>query len=176
LRGPVRTRLRSLFLERCDALVACGKLDGFGVITDRYSWGSNGAILGLAQLLLLGAKVVDCPANYYQVALDQLHYALGRNAKGMCFVTGVGSRNPRFLHHASMANDGIDHPFPGFLAGGANPELSADNTLPMHFAPGTPPALCYVDHVDSWASNENCILYNAPLVGVAHVLSCNRFS
>ena len=172
LAEPVRTRLRSLFLERCDTLVACGQLDGFGVIIDRYSWGSNGAILGLAQLLLLGAKVVDRPARYRQTALDQLHYVLGRNAMGMCFVTGVGFRNPRFLHHASMANDEIDRPFPGFLVGGANPELSADNTLPLHFGPETPPALCYVDHVDSWASNENCILYNAPLVAVTHVLSC----
>ena len=166
-----RAGFRRMLVERCESMLARGQSDGFGVILDQYRWGSNGSVLGLAQLLLLGEKLVDAPGAFRKVALDQLHYVLGRNALGMSFVTGIGERSPRFLHHASIANDGIDAPFPGLLAGGPNADLGGDQILPLHFNADTPPALCYLDHVDSWASNENCILYNAPLVSVAHVLA-----
>ena len=67
----------------------------------------------------------------------------------------------------TISLDGLETIHPGLLAGGPNPNLSADETLPGFFDDSTPPALCYVDHIDSWASNENCILYNAPLVALA---------
>ena len=83
----------------------------------------------------------------------------------------MGHRYTRAIHHAVFANDGLDAIHPGLLAGGPNPNLGADQTLPGFFDDATPPALCYVDHIDSWASNENCILYNAPLVALAFYFS-----
>jgi endoglucanase len=168
--ADLRATLQRLFLERCERIARHASEDGFGVALTRYYWGSNGGALALAQYLILGHLLDAGRAHYLEIARDQLHYVMGRNALNHSYVSGVGSRYPRHIHHATFDTDGLDEIYPGLIAGGPNPHLSGDQTLPKYFDASTPPALCYIDHMDSWASNENCILYNAPLVAVAHVL------
>ncbi len=162
------SRWSRFLIERCERIVGDVASDGFAVALTRYYWGSNGGAMALAQYLLLAYKLDSTQESFREAALAQLHYLLGRNAHNLSFVTAVGSRSPLYIHHASLAPGGDGHMYPGLLAGGPNPGLSGDQTLPLHFDEHTPPALCYLDHIDSWASNENCILYNAPLVAVAH--------
>jgi endoglucanase len=162
-----RQRIRQQYLEHCDRLLQRTQLDGFGVALDRYYWGSSGGALAQGQLLVLGQVIDESRTDYINAAIHQLHFVLGRNALNTSFVSGFGSRYPHAIHHATFENDGIDAIFPGLIAGGPNPGLSGDYTLPKYFDGDTPPALCYIDHMDSWASNENCILYNAPLVAMA---------
>lgn len=159
---------KSLLLKRCEQILDDVKTDGFGVALTRYYWGSSGGVMALAQYLIFGYQIDPDRVEFVEAALGQLHYLLGRNALNQSFVTGVGSQSPLYIHHASLAPGGIENMIPGLVAGGPNPSLSGDQTLPLYFDQTTPPALCYIDHIDSWASNENCILYNAPLVAVAH--------
>jgi endoglucanase len=164
-------RIRQQFLRYREQLLERMEQDGFGVALEQYFWGSTGGALALGQMLIFASQLAPERAEFRQGALHQLHYVLGRNALNRSFVSGVGHRYPRAIHHAVFANDGLDAIHPGLLAGGPNPNLGADQTLPGFFDDATPPALCYVDHIDSWASNENCILYNAPLVALAFYFS-----
>lgn len=164
-------RIREQFLEHGRQLVERSEKDGFGVALDQYYWGATGGALALGQVLVFASRLAPDQGGFRDGALHQLHYVLGRNALNTSFVSGVGQRYPRAIHHAVFANDGLEPIHPGLIAGGPNPNLDADETLPLYFSDSTPPALCYVDHIDSWASNENCILYNAPLVALAFYFS-----
>jgi len=88
---------------------------------------------------------------------------LGANALGRSFVTGLGSRPPKQIHHRPSASDGIADPVPGLLAGGPN-RYGGDPVLDQMVSSGTAPALCYRDTTPSYASNEIAINWNAPLV------------
>jgi endoglucanase len=164
-------RIRQQFLAYGEQLLKRIERDGFGVALDGYYWGSTGGALAFGQMLIFASQLAPERSEFLEGALHQLHYVLGRNALNSSFVSGVGQRYPRAIHHAVFANDGLEAIHPGLLAGGPNPDLEADETLPRFFDDSTPPALCYVDHIDSWASNENCILYNAPLVALAFYFS-----
>jgi len=95
----------------------------------------------------------------------QLNYILGTNAHNFSFITGVGTNSVMHPHHRPSASDGIVNPVPGLLAGGPDQYLD-DPVLQSHFTSSTPPALCYIDDVGSYASNEIAINWNAPLVYV----------
>ncbi len=95
----------------------------------------------------------------------QLNYILGTNAHNISFVTGVGSKSVMHPHHRPSWADGILAPVPGLLAGGPNQYLN-DDVLKRNFNAETPPALCYIDSVESYASNEIAINWNASLVFV----------
>ncbi len=89
----------------------------------------------------------------------------------MSFITGVGSKSPLHPHHRPSASDGVVPPVPGLLAGGPNHNIGDDPVLSATFTANTPAALCYVDNQGSYASNEICINWNAPLVFVAGYFS-----
>ncbi len=168
LPASIHQRIQQQYLDYCERVLQRVHDDGFAVALNRYYWGSAGGTLAFGQMLLFGHKIDPRRDGYIDAALDQLHWVLGRNAVDTSFVSGFGSRYPLAIHHATFENDGIDQIFPGLLAGGPNPGLGGDYTLPKYFDENTPPALCYIDHMDSWASNENCILYNAPLVALSY--------
>lgn len=133
-----------------------------------YQWGSNGELMTRALVLILIGQ--ECgEAEFFNVALDQLHYLLGRNCHNMSFVTLLGKRWPLEIHHAHLGSQSLP-PFPGLVAGGPNCELN-DHLMEKHFTKKSPPACCYLDMLLSCASNENCILYNAPLIPVAAYFS-----
>jgi len=167
-------QLQQLFLEYCGELLARVDSDGFVVALDRYYWGATGGTLALGQVLVLCDQVSPGQLAFEDAALQQMHYVLGRNALNTSFVSGFGSRSPQAIHHAVFANDGLERIFPGLLVGGPNASTRSDEILAGRFDAGTPPALCWVDHVDSYASNENCILYNAPLVALAFYFAVER--
>lgn len=168
----LQNQLNDQLLVYCDKLLDTAASEGFHVVLspDEYEWGSNGELMTRANYLIF-AYLKSGDAKYRSGAFRQLHYILGLNPLNTSYVSGVGSVYPLNIHHAAMAADGIDEPFPGFVAGGPNSRLHGDFTLPKLFDSNTPPALCYADHVDSWASNENCITYNAPLIPLAAFFS-----
>jgi endoglucanase len=99
---------------------------------------------------------------------------LGTNAHNISFVTGVGSRYPMRIHHRPSAADQIVEPVPAYVAGGPNRYLQ-DDVLRRMFTSETPPALCFADHVDSYASNEVCLNWNAPLVFTAGYFNAKTY-
>ncbi|MEI7811335.1 MAG: glycoside hydrolase family 9 protein [Ignavibacteria bacterium] len=153
----------------CASLVTKKNQNGLHVVlnsSSEYFWGSNSELLNRATLLLMGYQKTN-NAAYYETALDQLNYILGVNACNMSYVTGMGSKSPMNTHHRPSISDGITNPVPGLMAGGPDKNISDDPVLSKTFTGLTPPAKCYVDDRDSYASNEICINWNAPLVLVA---------
>ncbi len=163
----VQATIRSALYGFCDDQVALSGKDGFRVAMEgwEYYWGSNSVLLNKAILLIMGYEEGG-NTDYRTVAWHQLNYILGTNGHNMTFVTDVGTRRPHHIHHAPSAADGVDEPVPGLLAGGPNKYLN-DPELQSAFTSSTPPAMCYLDVLGSYASNEITIYWNAPLVFVA---------
>jgi len=153
-------------LDYCNSLKERSNRNGFGITINpgEYVWGCNSEVLNNAILLIFGFERSG-NSDFYNKALTQLNYILGANALNKCFVTGVGSEPVMNPHHRPSGADKVADPVPGIIAGGPNQNLQ-DALLDSLFNNSTPPALCYVDHVNSYASNENAINWNAALVFV----------
>jgi endoglucanase len=100
------------------------------------------------------------------MAIETFDYLMGKNATGYSFVAGFGSKRPMFIHHRPSEADGIDEPYPGFVAGGPNFRLQDRQSLSEAGLayPSELPAKAYIDAVPSYASNEIAINWNAPCV------------
>jgi endoglucanase len=122
-----------------------------------FVWGSN-AVAANQGILLLNACRITKDKKYFNNALSNLDYILGRNATGYSFVTGYGDKTPMHIHHRPSEADGINAPVPGLLAGGPNPGMQ-DKCQYKSSVPDE----AYVDDVCSYASNEIAINWNAPL-------------
>jgi endoglucanase len=164
--STIKTQIKNSMVNYCNGLVNRAASNGFGVTINpgEYRWGSNSNILNNAVLLILAYEQTK-NINYYEVALMQLNYILGINAHNLSFITGVGSKSVLHPHHRPSWADSNINPVPGLLAGGPDQYLD-DDVLKSNFSSLTPPALCYVDNVESYASNEIAINWNAPLVFV----------
>lgn len=115
--------------------------------------GNAGVILGVA------AQITGDDA-YRQAAEDDLNYLLGKNATGYCFVTGYGTLCPQNPHHRpSMAKK---QAMKGMLVGGVN-SAKEDSAAKAYLA-GMPSAKCYVDHSESYSTNEVTTYWNSPLI------------
>ncbi len=163
----IKTTLHNGLLTYCSALLTITGADGLNVSLSPtgYFWGSNSSVLNNAILLIFGWKESD-NAAYRVAALQQLNYILGCNRQNMTYVTGVGTVSPMNPHHRPSYSDGITDPIPGLMVGGPD-ENRDDPTLAALFTSSTPPARCYVDNWQSYASNEIAINWNAPLVFVS---------
>lgn len=139
-----------------------------------FVWGSNAVVLNQALMLLQGQRLAG-RREYLDAAQSQLDYVLGRNPLGVSFVTGHGMRTPQHIHHRPSQADGIAAPIPGFLSGGPNPGQQDARDCPAKY-PATLPALSWLDHDCSYASNEVAINWNAPLLYVAAALQATPHS
>jgi endoglucanase len=137
-----------------------GRFGEFG-----YDWGSNAINLGHALWLLL---INQYAPNHQQVsgAAAQLNYVLGVNPLNKCYFTGAGGNPVHHPHHRPSLV--LGHALPGMVGEGANGmNVGGDRILQALFDSHTPPARCYADHNDSWATNEPTIYGNALFVAVA---------
>lgn len=182
-----KPKLDSLILNAARPFIFTDWIDGKGkarvdtVRSNLYSmpllgmsWGSNGenATRGL---LLWKAWQVSGDTTFKRASLDILDYLLGRNATSYSFVTGQGSKAPMNIHHRPSAGDGIAEPVPGFLVGGpSNMAISAGDGLKAQYS--TIPAKSYLDNVNSFATNEVAINWNAPMAFLAGVWSAELTS
>lgn len=130
-----------------------------------FRWGSSSTVLNQALVLLQGYRLEGTRAML-DAAQSQLDWVLGRNPLGVSLVTGHGLRTPMHVHHRPSQADGIDAPVPGWLSGGPNPGQQDAKECPVPY-PSSLPALSWLDHDCSYASNEVAINWNAPLVYVA---------
>ncbi len=124
--------------------------------TQGFPWGSNGALATIGWHWMMWAHV-DGDQKYADAGRTLLPYFHGRNPLGQTYVTNAaGVRNPHLRPHVSGA---FDLP-PGFIAGGANSiDLAGDPTSGAIL--GQPPLRMFVDHKDSYATNEVAINWQA---------------
>lgn len=168
--GVDGAKARQQLLAVADQLVARWRTSPYRVsmVSKEFVWGSNSVILNQA-MMLAAAYRIEARPDYLNAAQSALDYVLGRNAPGMSFVTGFGNRQPMYPHHRPSEADKLAAPMPGMLVGGPNPGQQDIKGCPLPY-PSALPALSYLDHVCSYASNEIAINWTAPLVYVAAAL------
>ncbi len=157
--SAVISKLVTLANTLCKSMSSSAYKVAMGVDKQDFIWGSNAIAANQGMELLIVYRLTH-DSTYLNAALSNLDYLLGRNSTTYCFVTGFGSHPPMKLHHRILAADGIEDPVPGLLVGGPNPKQEDHLT----FYQSSLPALSYLDDQRSFASNEICINWNAPLV------------
>lgn len=162
--GQKRTVANGL-IKLADELAQKHKSIPYQIPIDHFVWGSNSDILDAA-IIFSKAYELTGDRKYLDMVIETFDYLMGKNATGYSFITGFGSKRPMFIHHRPSEADGIDEPYPGFVAGGPNFRLQDRQSLSEAGLsyPSELPAKAYIDAVPSYASNEIAINWNAPCV------------
>ena len=153
--------LKTGILAEADRLAALSQTLPYFQPIDDFHWGSNSDILNAAMILAQAYRLEKKP-QYLTAVQQSADYIFGTNAVGFSFLTGFGDRTPMFIHHRQSAADGIPEPVPGLLSGGPNSRKqdAKDGTV---YPENAPPMQSWVDQEPSYASNEICLNWNAPL-------------
>ncbi|MEM9461675.1 MAG: glycoside hydrolase family 9 protein [Myxococcota bacterium] len=136
-----------------------------------FPWGSNSLVLNNALVLGLAYDLTREDVFLHGV-VDALDYLLGRNPMWQSYVTGYGANpleNPHHRFWAHQKDEAYPPPPPGAVSGGPNSRLE-DPYAQSAGLPGCPPQKCFVDHIESWSTNEITINWNAPLFWVVAFL------
>jgi endoglucanase len=157
-----------MVLEAANGYAADARAAAYGVPYEGdYFWGSNSQVLN--NMVVLGtAHDLTGKRRYRDAVLTGLDYLLGRNPLNQSYVTGYGERDSKNQHHrfwANQLNPDLPNPAPGSVAGGPNEGL--EDPVASDLLTGCAPAMCYIDHIESWSTNEITINWNAPLAWVA---------
>ncbi len=157
--------LKREWLKEANRLVQQGNQDGYHISlrTEDYIWGSNMLMMNNAMFLLLAYVLYEDPA-FEACALNHLHYLMGRNVLDISYVTGFGDHRVMNPHHRPSVGDDVVAPVPGMVVGGPDRELH-DDYVREHLQ-GNPAAQCFVDHEDSYSTNEVTIYWNSPALFV----------
>ncbi|MCX4985459.1 glycoside hydrolase family 9 protein [Streptomyces sp. NBC_00572] len=162
-------RIRSSVTAAADGYLARMAAQGYAVPVpaDGYFWGSNGEVANDAVVMAVAGELTG-DARYRAGALETMDYLLGRNALGLSYVTGHGEMSSQNQHHrfwAHQLDPALPHPPAGSLAGGPNSALQ--DPIAVEKLTGCAPAACYIDHIDSYSTNEVAVNWNAPLAWLA---------
>jgi endoglucanase len=137
----------------------------------KYPWGSNSLVMN--NMLILGlAHQFTGDDSYLEGMLEGMDYLLGRNPNSQSYVSGYGTYpllNPHHRYWAAQKDESFPPPPPGAVSGGPNSDVQ-DPYAQQAGLPGCPPMKCFVDHIESWSTNEVAINWNAPLAWVAAYL------
>jgi endoglucanase len=154
-------QIKTGILNTANQLVDKAKnLDYFQAIDD-FQWGSNSDVLNTAMIMAQAYRLTK--EQKYLIGVQQsADYIFGNNANGYSYLTGFGAKTPMFIHHRQSASDGIEEPVPGLLSGGPNSRLQ-DASSGVVYAENPAPMKSWADQEESFASNEICLNWNAPL-------------
>ncbi|WP_214105715.1 glycoside hydrolase family 9 protein [Acrocarpospora catenulata] len=136
-----------------------------------YFWGSNSNVINNV-IVLATAYDLTGDRKYQAGALQGMDYIFGRNALNHSYVTGWGEKNSQNQHtriFAHQLDESLPNPPAGSLAGGANANL--EDPYAAALLAGCKPQFCYVDHIDSYATNEVAINWNSALAWIASALA-----
>lgn len=138
-----------------------------------YAWGSNSQVLNNMIVLATAADLTG-EAGYRDAVLRGADYLFGRNPLNQSYVTGYGERSSQNQHHrfwAHQSDPSLPHPPAGSLAGGPNltAPTSGDPEAGQKLK-DCAAAMCYLDDIGSYATNEVAINWNAPLAFIASYL------
>lgn len=163
-------KFKKLVLDSADGVVPeTGKNRGYAACIKGYWWGCNEFIGSSGVNCLYAAELAPTPParqKYLAAAEEYVHYLLGRNAIGLCFLTNLASLGVQnsavVMFHSWVGNagapngqkyigvgDGKIGPFPGMVVGGVQPNMKTYvNSLDWRLNP--------------WEWNEPDIGYQAP--------------
>jgi endoglucanase len=151
----------------CDRLVRSADSRGYGNVLEAANWRQRhtmGNTLQMAWELAMASELLG-DGNCRRVALDQLHFVLGRNPLGKVFVTGIGSNPVRNPHYRPFSIR--QQAPPGLLVKGPtlDPQF-LEKTILRRFKAPLPPMKSYVDQVSTHWCNEPDIEVQGHLIGL----------
>jgi endoglucanase len=173
--GENKTELKESILKIADDISTDLNSISYPVTIEKFGWGSNSNILNSAVICAMAFHYTK-EIKYLNSVVVITDYIFGNNATSYSFVTGFGDKTPMNIHHRPSEADKIAEPIPGYVVGGPNHDRQdSKNKMPWGVIyPDTNPAKCYVDEMASFASNEICINWNAPLVFILGFLEANK--
>ena len=165
-------RCKEMLLEYCDAAILAAEgscfNSAYGNKAEDFLWGCSSSFCDQA-ICFLYAYEITGDDKYLVNAHRNVNYILGQNATGYCYVTGFGTKSPRFPHSRLCHSDGIEDPIPGLLVGGPNP--GQNDIADVKKYDSDYPDESYMDVMPSYASNEIAINWNASLVAAINWLA-----
>ncbi|MGN9782538.1 glycoside hydrolase family 9 protein [Nonomuraea sp. ZG12] len=170
---PDRDRVRASVAEGADKYLAVLQAHPYGIPYDPpdYDWGSNNLVLN--NMVVLATAYDTTGEEKYRAAVREgMDYILGRNALNQSYVTGYGevaSQNQHSRWYARQLNPELPHPPRGTLSGGPNSAIQ--DPIAQRLLQGCEPQFCYIDHIESWATNELTINWNSPLAWISSFLA-----
>lgn len=159
--GELKEQIQQSMIQLADRICETAESDGYGTaLTARqYGWGCNLNVCNNG-LHLYDAWKLTGKQRYLDAAEAQIHYLLGRNSMGLCYVTGCGTSPILHPHHRPSGNRG--KAMPGMLSGGPCHRLSDDAMRSIFTQETAPaPAKCLLDMTGSYSTNEVTIYWNS---------------
>jgi endoglucanase len=153
--------IKEKLTARADSLVQQVSSSGYRLANNVFIWGSNKRAAEEGITLFYAYRVTGNQA-YLKAAVEQLDYLLGRNHFNKSFITSVGTKSVRYVHHRIAQAKKIV--IPGLMVNGPNTQAQ-DGIAPKGLGP-----LSYVDDDRSYATNEYAIDYNASVIGLMGML------
>ncbi|WP_245966299.1 glycoside hydrolase family 9 protein [Sphaerisporangium album] len=166
---PGRDQVRASVVQGADRYLATLTAHPYGVPYDppTYDWGSNNLVLN-NMVVMAAAYDITGTLKYRDGVLQGIDYIFGRNALNQSYVTGYGevaSHNQHSRWYSHQLDPALPNPPAGTLAGGPNSGLQ--DPLAADKLRGCKPQFCYIDDINSWATNELTINWNSPLAWVS---------
>lgn len=157
--SAIYTKAYDSYIKQADRLKRTATSNTYGTSNSSFNWGSNMTVSNNGVLLGIAYRLTG-DESYLVAAQSNLHYLLGTNPVDTCFVTGQGTVSPQNPHHRpSMAKK---QAMPGMLVGGVNSSL--DDSIAKSKLKDKPTTKRYIDHKESYSTNEITIYWNSPLV------------
>ncbi len=166
--------LKQDWLNYASLLEERSNKDGYGItlVKEEYVWGSLMVLLNQSMNLIIVNRLIGTP-KYDSCIRKNWNYLFGCNPMDISYVTGLGERSVRNPHHRPSAGDGVIEPVPGLVVGG--PCYKLEDELTRQYCSELPPAKCFIDHYDSYSTNEIDIYWNSPAVYVgAYLVSLEK--
>ncbi|NJC86866.1 glycosyl hydrolase family 5 [Planosporangium mesophilum] len=147
---------------------------GVSITPDQYVWGSSAVVLNKLAVIATAFDLTG-DRRYRDGVLEGLDYVFGRNALNQSYVTGYGEHDSHNQHsriYGHQLDPTLPNPPAGSIAGGPNSALQ-DPTAAKLLA-GCAPQFCYIDDIQSYATNEVAINWNSALSWVASFAADQR--
>ncbi|WP_062079142.1 glycoside hydrolase family 9 protein [Demequina globuliformis] len=168
-----REDIRDQVIAGADELLEIQQDQEFGLALadDGFEWGSNSAVLN-NQVILGTAYDLTGDAAYAAGVVESMDYLLGRNALNVSYITDYGtvtSQNQHSRWFTNQLDESLPHPPAGSVAGGPNADTGTWDPVIIATYPDRDcaPQLCYIDHIESWSTNEITVNWNSALSWVA---------
>ncbi|UBU13131.1 glycoside hydrolase family 9 protein [Nonomuraea gerenzanensis] len=170
---PDRARVLQSVVEGAEKYLAIQTAHPYGLPYNPpdFDWGSNNLVLN-NMVVMATAYDLTGQEKYRAAVREGMDYILGRNALNQSYVTGYGevaSKNQHSRWYARQLDPALPNPPIGTLAGGPNSAIQ--DPLAQRLLQGCKPQFCYVDHIESWATNELTINWNSPLAWISAFLA-----
>jgi endoglucanase len=149
--------IHELVLKRAEELQQNVDSGGYRIGNHRFVWGFNKMVAEDGITLLYASRIFN-NSKFLVSAQGHVDFLLGCNPFNQSFVTGVGEKRVRHVHH--IFSRAVKRDVPGLLVGGPNEKAQAG------IAPKNKGLLSYADNELSYATNEYAIDYNSSLIAL----------